>query len=295
MFGYIRPLKGELKVREFELFRSVYCGLCHTLKKRYGFFARFALNYDFTFLTMLLAEEETQPRCVYRKCSASPFRKKACIASGISSEQAADYSVILAYYKLRDTLKDESLFKKLYIGPACWFFKGKFKKACARRKEFALEVRDRLNHLSKLEESGSSSIDKTADQFALILEAAACEIQNPIEKIAAGKLLYHIGRMIYLLDAFDDAEEDRKADRYNPLLARFGDFSHDESAVSAIQTTLVHSAGIAAADFELLPKTVYTDILSNIIYLGIPNAIDLVLKGQWKAATRKQSKNYTNE
>jgi hypothetical protein len=78
MYGYIRPLKGELKVREFELFRSVYCGLCHTLKKRYGFPARFALNYDFTFLTMLLTGEDFFYRCEYRRCSASPFKKKPC-------------------------------------------------------------------------------------------------------------------------------------------------------------------------------------------------------------------------
>ena len=53
MFGYIRPQKGELLVREFEQYRGVYCGLCKQLGKSYGFAARMTLSYDCTFLGLL--------------------------------------------------------------------------------------------------------------------------------------------------------------------------------------------------------------------------------------------------
>jgi hypothetical protein len=54
MFGYIRPLKGELKLREFEKFRACYCGLCSALGKEYGITSRLILNYDFFFLAALM-------------------------------------------------------------------------------------------------------------------------------------------------------------------------------------------------------------------------------------------------
>ena len=54
MFGYVRPNRDELKVRELRDYEALYCGLCHALGRRHGFFARFFLNYDFTFLAMLL-------------------------------------------------------------------------------------------------------------------------------------------------------------------------------------------------------------------------------------------------
>ncbi|MDR2606325.1 MAG: DUF5685 family protein, partial [Oscillospiraceae bacterium] len=54
----MKPYKPELKMREWETYHAVYCGLCASLKKRYGFAARFAVNYDFTFLIMLLADSE---------------------------------------------------------------------------------------------------------------------------------------------------------------------------------------------------------------------------------------------
>ena len=50
MYGYVRPVKGELKIREYEYFRAAYCGLCEALKRRCGLLARFVVNYDLTFM-----------------------------------------------------------------------------------------------------------------------------------------------------------------------------------------------------------------------------------------------------
>ena len=72
MFGYIRPLKDELKVREFNRYKACYCGLCHTLKEQYGAFARNILSYDFVFLAMLLWDSE-EPVTHCARCLASPF------------------------------------------------------------------------------------------------------------------------------------------------------------------------------------------------------------------------------
>ncbi len=58
MFGYVRPLKGDLRVREYESFKAVFCGLCHSLSKNCGFAARFIVNYDLAFMAVLLSGGE---------------------------------------------------------------------------------------------------------------------------------------------------------------------------------------------------------------------------------------------
>ena len=40
MFGYVRPNRDELKVRELRDYEALYCGLCHALGRLHGFFAR---------------------------------------------------------------------------------------------------------------------------------------------------------------------------------------------------------------------------------------------------------------
>ena len=49
MFGFIRPYKPELRVREVNRFQAVYCGLCHEIKDRYGRLQTYFLSYDMTF------------------------------------------------------------------------------------------------------------------------------------------------------------------------------------------------------------------------------------------------------
>ena len=58
MFGYVRPAAQRLTQEQEQCFQSAYCGLCHALGARYGLAGRMILNYDLTFLAMLLSEGE---------------------------------------------------------------------------------------------------------------------------------------------------------------------------------------------------------------------------------------------
>ena len=53
MFGYVTPEKPEMKVKEFESYRAMYCGLCKQLKADYGFLPRMLLNYDLVTVALL--------------------------------------------------------------------------------------------------------------------------------------------------------------------------------------------------------------------------------------------------
>lgn len=65
MFGYIVINQSEMKFKEYDVYRSYYCGLCQSLKERYGVLGQLSLNYDMTFILMLLTglyePEEQEP------------------------------------------------------------------------------------------------------------------------------------------------------------------------------------------------------------------------------------------
>ncbi len=292
MFGYVRPLKGELKVKDLELFKAAYCGLCNTLKKCYGYPARFLINYDFTFLAMLLSSGDKACGLEHRRCSASPFRKKCACSATPSFELCADYSMILYYWKLRDSFQDGGLPEKIKAGAALLLLRGAYKKASKKAPDFDKKVRDRLRELSGLEKSGGASLDAAADKFADILRAAAENRDKPSERRALEQILYHVGRQIYILDAVDDMERDRKAGLYNAVAIRFGieDGKITQPVREELRTTLSHSEALAASAYELLEAGMWSPILSNIIYLGIPSVTELVLGSEWRNQSRLREK-----
>ena len=137
MFGYVRPLQPELKCKEFDLYRATYCGLCRCMRRRYGLIAPMFLNFDFTFL-----------------------------------EQAADESVVLAWWKLRDDLGDEGVGKRLAVQALSWMLRPAYQKAARRRPGFDETVRTCLKELAGLEQENCPSLDQTADTFARLLQSA---------------------------------------------------------------------------------------------------------------------------
>ena len=45
MLGYVKIDKGELKVREYEVYTGYYCGVCKYIGRRYGqSMARYSLD-----------------------------------------------------------------------------------------------------------------------------------------------------------------------------------------------------------------------------------------------------------
>ena len=112
MFGYVRPSVQDLPEEELDRFRAMYCGLCHTLSRRYGQAARFILNYDFTYLAILLSDGTAGAQGAGR-CYTSPIKKRPFLEPTAAMELAADESVILAYWQLRDGVEDHGLWKGL--------------------------------------------------------------------------------------------------------------------------------------------------------------------------------------
>ena len=171
MFGYVRPWRDELKVRQNRDYEALYCGVCYALGKRHGFVARMFLNYDFTFLAMLL--DGSRPEIGHKSCPARLWcKKKSCVLSpGVDA--AADAGTILSYWKLRDTVADSGWLKGLPARLLSRLLMRGYRRAAAARPEFDSHVRRCLEELHGLEEERCSSMDRTADTFARLLAAAA--------------------------------------------------------------------------------------------------------------------------
>ena len=80
MFGYVLANEAHLSKEEHSRLRGFYCGLCRTLKSRYGFSGQLTLSFDMAFLAILLSslyEPETGERTV--RCAVHPKQTACCV------------------------------------------------------------------------------------------------------------------------------------------------------------------------------------------------------------------------
>lgn len=281
MLGYIKPLKEELKVREYESYKACYCGLCHALKRQFGTMARNLISYDFTFLAMLLWEPEQIPRRAHARCIASPIRKKGIYDSAPVLDYCAAASVILSWWRIKDTIQDERTLRVHRDRMLAILLKSAYNKASRMNVAFKETVVKNLEELNALEQSPGVSVDACADKFARITEALSLYVPTEARLRPLKQVLYHIGRYIYIIDAFDDLDEDIKAQRFNPIAQRYQvtRWPPSEAIKKSIEQTLLNSCALISSAFELLPTTAWTPVLRNIVYLGMPSTIERVLEG----------------
>ena len=97
MFGYVKPVVGEMLVREHEFYKATYCGLCRAMGKRTGCMSKMTLSYDFVFLVLLrkVAEKRTG-EVKMRRCIAHPFMRRPMLEIDETLEYY-DESNVLAY------------------------------------------------------------------------------------------------------------------------------------------------------------------------------------------------------
>lgn len=268
--------------QDWRRYQGVYCGLCHRLGERCGPGARFILNYDFVFLFLLLDEGEGET--AWRRCAAHPIEGRTCLDGGQVMDLCAWESMILAYYKLGDGVADESLLPRTRDRLARGLLRRAYRRARAHCPDFDCHAALCLRELDELERENSPKLDRVADAFARLLAGAAPETGEESLDRPRRQLLYHLGRWIYLTDALDDLSDDMARGGYNPLAARFGQ-EPDREYLSA---TMSHSLALAQSAFQLLPRTPWSGILENILYLGLPNVQTLVMEGKWDPKEGKQ-------
>lgn len=261
MFGYIIINKGDMKFKEFDVYHSYYCGLCSALKKRYGFLGQISLTYDMTFLVMLLSslyEPETEEGMT--KCIAHPFEKHQ-VRQNTFSDYGADMNVLFSYYKSLDDWKDERQVTKLAYSR---LMKRAYRKLCWDYGEKAKKIDSLMREMANEERKNSEDLDKIAGLFGEIMGEILAVRKDEWEE-SLRILGSFLGKYIYLLDAYEDVEEDIKQNRYNPLKKRFENPDFDEE----MKTILTMMMAGCCQEFEKLPIIDNVEILRNILYSGV--------------------------
>jgi hypothetical protein len=90
---------------------------------------------------------------------------------------------------------------------------------------------------------------------------------------------YSLGRWLYIIDAVDDMARDRKSGNYNVFLQKYQD-SSDPAVLKEAEFNLYFSLAKAAEAYSRLPVKKNKGILDNILYLGLKERTNLVLKGK---------------
>lgn len=265
MFGYVKACKPELKVREYETYKAIYCSLCKKLGKSYGILSRFTLSYDFTFLAMLnMSLKDGSCGFVQKRCAFNPLKKCNYCKTDVEIDMPAAAAIIMLYYKILDNINDERGFKK--IGYLCLkpIFSHAHKKAKKDYPNIESAVNDYITAQTKLEKSECKSLDQAAHPTAQVMEQvfSLCSEDETQQRILK-RLGYCIGRYIYLLDAAADLQDDLKTGNYNVLKFIDGDVTE------RVKSQLYFCINEASRAFELLDFKKYKSILGNIIYLGL--------------------------
>jgi hypothetical protein len=287
MLGYVRPEKSELRVREFETYGAYYCGICRSIGVRYGQTPRLLLSYDAVFLAMLLsALSETPDRLTARRCPIHPTQKRGVAEATPILDYAADIMLLLGYFKLKDDRRDE---KKPIAFAGEWLLRSAYRKVCAARPEKAERIGALLEELNEWERETRTSFDRAAEPFALLMEEvmdypdlAEISHSEPHEnslRYACRRIGRHLGKWIYLMDAFDDIEQDLSRGAFNPLLRNHDNgrgVAPGETAAAfrdRIRERVRLNASLYLSEIEklaeLLPIRKNKDILENILYVGL--------------------------
>lgn len=266
MFGYIRISKGELKIKEYDTYKAVYCSLCKKLGKDYGIVSRLTLSYDFTFLALInMSLKEKCPGYTTGRCAFNPLKKCNYCSDTDDLQMPAATAMIMLYYKILDNIADEKGFKKLGYRLILPVFKRAYKKARRSYPEIDEVVGEYISEQTLLEKADTNDLDAichpTANALARILEF--CSVDKNEQRIL-NRIGYCLGKYIYLMDALCDREDDLKKKSYNIINLLDGN-----DAEERIKRQIYYCINESAAAFELLPVKRYKTILGNIIYLGL--------------------------
>ena len=290
MFGYVIPDKANMYVKDFMAFRSYYCGLCVALGRTGTPVTRLCVNYDSAFYSALLhclANMEVDIKNSH--CMIHPLSKRPIASVDEISKAVADLSVLLIYYKAQDDVQDG---KKRRI-----FVKARLasRKRVAKKRMPNVDkcMNDCFDALAKLEKENSDSIDRVADTMGVLMRDVTKDMMSKYRPLTEDEevFTYCLGKIVYILDAIDDLEEDTKKKRYNPFVAKFGPCENKveflEKNKEEISFSLNTTYNDMADAYDRMNVVVAEGVLSNIVYKGIPMQINKLLKGEDKCHTTR--------
>ncbi len=266
MFGYLSADSSRLSPEELARYKACYCGLCRSLQERHGALSRLTLNYDMSFLVLLLQSlYEPEESSGDETCLIHPFRSRPWQRSEVTS-YAADLNLALAYLKCLDDWEDDG--SLLALTEAKTLQKA-YERVCLRYPRQCGVMKESLAALSRLEKEGCEDPDAAAACFGALLAELFVwrEDRWSATLRAMGDAL---GRTLYVMDACMDLDLDTIRNHYNPFRRYYGLSSNEERFRGAMEMLM----GDCLAAFDRLPLVQDVSLLKNILCLGLWTQFD---------------------
>ncbi len=269
MFGYIKVDLPNMFVKDTVLYQAMYCSLCKGIGQTCGQKARFALNYDLTFLSVLMHNLMGEDVKVEKQhCAVHLIKKRPIALTDALTKRIATLNVILAYHKLSDDVIDSG---KGRIKRS--FFKKAYKKAKKLEPEMDKAVKKRYDELLRLEKSNCDSIDMIADPFGNMMQDVVKLIMQDKNTPEISELAYYLGKWIYLIDALDDFDKDKKKKNYNVFICAYPDIQNQDQLICQYKQDLILVfSSVLSRIGELTSSINYKfnhDLIDNVLYRGL--------------------------
>ena len=205
MFGYINVNRKELKEADEKTYQAYYCGLCRQLKNEAGIKGQMLLNYDMTFLLILLTGlYELEHEEISYRCAVHPASKKTAYINE-ATEYAAAMDIVLNYHSLQDDYEDDGSHIKQAIAKA---LKKDYNRISIRYPRQVQAVEDYMKKLAEAEKRKESNIDivagYTGEMLGQLFQWKQDEWAKDLDSMG-----FYMGKFIYLLDAYEDLKKDQ--------------------------------------------------------------------------------------
>ncbi len=285
MFGYVQICKPELRLREYEQYRGVYCSLCKTLGKRYGAMLRLTLSYDMTFLALLTMALKPQGVGFCKsRCTYNPAKRCLACSDTETLDKTADTAALLSFYQCLDTVEDERFFHSLKARLMLPFLRRYHKKAKLRQPALDAQIAEMMQKQAAVEAAKTASADAAAEPFAAFMQLLFSPLGEGTQKTVLARFGYCLGRYIYLADAAEDLEEDGRRGRYNPFVLSCRVNVNDPAEVAACRQyageALRSCQAECIAAYDLLEIRRFDGILKNILECGVSDTLSRILTNE---------------
>lgn len=230
VFGHLRVRSCGLEGRDRSIYRSHFCGVCHSLHAFSGWDASLLTNYDVTLWSLVasaVSAGDYQSSIERRPCTAVPFHQVEVqpLAPDLAASLAS-LTVLLAWAKVEDHRQDGDRVLG-WVGQA-WLGR---KEARARDwlaskgypLESILELPSRQAFVEELQAPSLAELalptrQALAEAFAWIgVLASRPDLTPELRRLGES-----IAAFVYLWDALEDLEKDRKREQFNAVRAVWG-------------------------------------------------------------------------
>ncbi len=280
MFGYVKTDLPNMYVKDTVLYKAMYCGLCKGIGKVCGQKGRLVLNYDLTFLSVLIHNlSDVDVKIEKQRCIIHHIRKRPVAVPDSLTERIAALNVILAHYKLNDDVVDNGKGRAKRA-----FFKSAYKKA--KKFEPVLDgiVKKRYDDLLIYEKKNGYSIDMAADPFGNMMQEIVCELLGDKCSESAKQLAYYLGKWVYLIDALDDFDKDKKKKNYNVFINSYEDITSKDELIKIKGSEIIYIFGSLLSEIERLSKSLEYkfnhDLIDNVLIFGLKNQTKQIMENK---------------